>query len=526
MKGKFFKNLQTKVLFLTLMFIAIYYCFYNLGSRSFFHHDESIHANVAYDMYLNNNWFTPRFYKQAYYNKPPFKLWLTAISIPVLGDSNFAFRFWDAFAGVGTILIVFIFCLELFNSAVAGFFAGLFLLCSRTYLFNHIVRQGTQDSMLVFLTTIALYFAWKLFKDLKNQESSNKNAILFGIFCGLAVFTKSIAGLISLIIFASLVLWEFRIQIFKREFLKKFLFLITISFLIPLAWYLPSYLFANLDLDNTLEVERLSHGYHNRNEPFLYLENLTRNGVLPSIILCLASILGLYRAISGQQAFRLLLCWAAVPLFLYSIIPSRVLHYLAPAFPAYAIISGALIAEIFKLAFQSHKINKVYRIILATIFIYFSYLTFFQLRINYKLVARASKTGGTEKVIRALKSLDQKVLIYQEKDNDTWLAKNLGDIFYLSLLGKNKEFVVGTEQLSQKLKANSQINFAAILSRTNLSQDLDKYQINLECRKFFMKNNPKTGKPIFGYIAYDLNYLQNTSFKFSIEQLKKCENKA
>ncbi len=52
-----------------------------------------------------------------YYNKPPLKIWLSALTISLFGDSEFVLRIWDAVFGLLTFIMVYFLGRVLFSSS-------------------------------------------------------------------------------------------------------------------------------------------------------------------------------------------------------------------------------------------------------------------------------------------------------------------------------------------------------------------------------------------------------------------------
>lgn len=191
--------LQDKKALMSVLFvflIASYFCLWRIGVPVMDHHDETIHANVVLSMYETSDFFHPVLGGAHYLNKPPFKMWLSTASLYLFGVSEFSFRFIDGVAGIGTVLLTYFFSLYLFRSYLSALLAALLLCSSKAFLFNHMVRQGTQDSMLVFLSTCAMFLLWRLHEKWTTDYNRPliKESILAGATIGLAVLTKSVAG--------------------------------------------------------------------------------------------------------------------------------------------------------------------------------------------------------------------------------------------------------------------------------------------------------------------------------------------
>lgn len=152
---------------------------------------------------------------------PPLAKEFMALSILVFGDTSFAWRFFSALFGFGTIIMIYLITLNLFKNRkvaiIASFVAsldGLLLVMSRIAM---------NDSYFLFFSLLAIYLFIK-----------NKN-LLMGVALGLSIASKwtgffTIAIILILFLYNSLRLKKINPR-----------FLISI-FIIPLIVYLGSYI--------------------------------------------------------------------------------------------------------------------------------------------------------------------------------------------------------------------------------------------------------------------------------------------
>ena len=167
--------------------------------------DESVFANSSMTMALRGHWLTPRFLGRIYLLKPPMQLWLSALSMKLLGISLFALRLPMLLAGALGVTLLYWWCRGS-TSAVAGVAAALLLVSDPMW---HIFsRLCYTDLLLAFFTTGALFF---VYRDPRLERRSS--VVGFAVFTAAAIMTKNVAGaipILTLLVFAALIRREQR----------------------------------------------------------------------------------------------------------------------------------------------------------------------------------------------------------------------------------------------------------------------------------------------------------------------------
>src|SRR5271170_6306127 len=85
--------------------------------------DESLFANSSITMVIEGHWLTPKFLGRIYLLKPPLQLWLSALSMKLLGISLLALRLPMLLAGALGALLLYI-----WGRGGAGLVAALLLI--------------------------------------------------------------------------------------------------------------------------------------------------------------------------------------------------------------------------------------------------------------------------------------------------------------------------------------------------------------------------------------------------------------
>jgi 4-amino-4-deoxy-L-arabinose transferase-like glycosyltransferase len=176
-----------------LLVIASLLLFWDLGRDELGSADEAIHAQVSREMARDGHWLYPTYRGVPYLEKPPLKLWLTAATFLLLGDSEWTARLWSALFSLGTIGVIFRLGRSLANEGV-GFWSAIVLMTTHEFLFNHCSRTGELDSALLFFFAATVFAFWKL------RVTSNPvylYAAAFSLACGF--LTKGHIALVPLL---------------------------------------------------------------------------------------------------------------------------------------------------------------------------------------------------------------------------------------------------------------------------------------------------------------------------------------
>lgn len=172
--------------------------FFHLGSSKLDSWDEAIYAQAAKEMVRSGDWITPHWNDQAFFQKPPLLIWITALLFKVFGVSETAARAVSALSGVGVVLLTLLQARRFFDELPAVVAAVALLVSAPLFQF---ARTGTMDVLLTFFILLAVY-AYVRTRD------SPRWWPLAGISCGLAVMTKGAAALPLLVALLFATVWD------------------------------------------------------------------------------------------------------------------------------------------------------------------------------------------------------------------------------------------------------------------------------------------------------------------------------
>ena len=156
--------------------------------------DEATYSRVALEMLATGDWLTPKLQERLFLYKPPLLYWLSAASAGALGPSRLSLRLPSLLAGALACALLFVWCSETAGMLV-GAIAGLLMLANSAW--QTMSRINTMDALLSFWILLALYL---LARDPRLERRAS--VVGFGAATAAAIMTKSVAGLVPLIVLA------------------------------------------------------------------------------------------------------------------------------------------------------------------------------------------------------------------------------------------------------------------------------------------------------------------------------------
>ncbi len=365
----------------------------NLIGHDLWEPDELRCAEVTREMIVDGHWIVPHLEGEVYPDKPPLFFWLIAVSSYCFGGLNtFAIRLPAALAGIGGILIVFLFGKRLQSSEFGvrsseyrwtGLIASLILAAMPCYFAMSIAAR--MDILLTFFVSAALYCFY-----LAYSNNSGWFYLLFYFLMGMGTLTKGPIGLLIpflTVLSYLLVIGEWK-KILQLRLASGFLvFAATVA-----AWLVPAVILGGRDYAYQIlfhqNVDRYIGGWNHANSVAYYFK------VLPVILMpwtpLLPAVFGMWisewrmRNNSAHQggrpqasAFRishsaLPMMWLITTFVFLSCSGSRGRIYLLPVLPAVALsIASLLEAFIQKSGVRSQKsgLTRISYLIIPTLLI-------------------------------------------------------------------------------------------------------------------------------------------------------------
>ena len=333
------------LILLAVVFIAVW--FGNLDYRKLTRPDEGRYAEIAREMVATGDWVTPRLNGIKYFEKPPLQYWATAAAYRVFGEHEWTARWWPAVTGLGTILLVFLAGRRLFGPA-AGWCSALVLASCVAHV--GLGHMNTLDMGLTFFMTGTL-LAFLLAQQAGASAAERRNWSLAAWACAaLAVLSKGLIGIVLPgAMLAAYVLLQRDFSLLRglqwRGGLSLFL-------IIAAPWFVLVQ-HANPEFARFFFVhehfERFLTEGHLRVQPWWYFFPMLAAGMLPWLTLLPQALIRGWRIHPSPAAFhpaRFLLIWAVVVFAFFSASGSKLPSYILPVFPALALLTGLVLAEI------------------------------------------------------------------------------------------------------------------------------------------------------------------------------------
>ncbi|MDY7560647.1 glycosyltransferase family 39 protein [Pseudomonas sp. 10B1] len=321
--------------------------FVGLGNHQLQGSAEPRVAGIAMEMYLDNDWVTPKLNGEPFLEKPPLSLWLDAGAIKVFGANTWSVRLASALAGLLSILVLYGALRKLGRPVMISAGAAVLLATMGSYWSN--VRQVGEDSLLSLGVTLALL---GFFLANRHWTSQRRHSIarwsMFALGIVVATLSKGVLGLAlpGAVIFAFLVAQSL---IDKRFVLADWVWpaCVTLVALVPLAVWL-GFLYqagGSSAINEVLwanSVGRFGGGFSAAGhfEPFYYYLAKLPQSFLPWNILV---YVGLWHFCKKMRASPYLLffgLWLLAQFTLLTLASSKRMVYLMSLTPAAAVIAA------------------------------------------------------------------------------------------------------------------------------------------------------------------------------------------
>jgi 4-amino-4-deoxy-L-arabinose transferase-like glycosyltransferase len=302
-----------------------------LGHKPLTNWDEGIYAEISREM-LSLGPLVPHWNYQPWFEKPPLMFWITAAFFKIFGVTDFWARAGSAFSGVAIVALLHSW-LARRNDILAAWFSTLILLS--TFGFLHVCRAGEMDVLLSLGCCIALC-------GLTSIQDRNPNGwYLFWAGLAIALMTKGAACIVLIIaalLFAKLERWN-STRFGRSCWLGLSLFLIAV-----LPWHLYMiHRFGSSFLTEYLGFHVLSRATHQIEE------HITHWWYYLWVLLISAAPFALLFPFATVDSFRRreLRAWAIFALVVigfFTVVQTRLPHYIAPAYPALALLTSVFLA--------------------------------------------------------------------------------------------------------------------------------------------------------------------------------------
>lgn len=332
-----------------------------LGNVHLFDWDEINFAESAREMIASGNYFSVQINFTRFTEKPPLFFWMQVLSMKLFGVNEFSARFPNAICGIITLVVIFRIGKKIFNEQFARIWVMIYLGTFVTLLY---FKSGIIDPWFNLFIFLAIYHFYSLTTSI--QVNRLKQAVLTGVFLGLAVLTKGpVAILIALLTYVVfVVLNRFRFFINGKEFMIVFVATLIVCF----AWFGvdliqngPSFLIEFLQRQIAIfSTNDADHG-----EPFFYHWWVLLLGCFPASVFFMK---GMFVQVerNEQKIFKqwmVILFW--ITLILFSIVKTKIVHYSSLCWFPLTAVASMYLSDIFNN--KVRRMHVVFKLLIGVI---------------------------------------------------------------------------------------------------------------------------------------------------------------
>lgn len=303
--------------------------------------DETRYLSVAWEMWLRGDFLVPYLNGHAYSHKPPILFWLFESGWGMFGVNGWWPRLVGPFCALLNLLLTRQLATKLWpNQPQTALYAPWILMATLLWtLFATSTMFDTLLSCWVLLGMLGLLEAY--------QSSTLKGWSYFGLAVGLGILSKGPVIFLHLLPSALLVfIWRKPSSRFNKYWYAYLLLAILSGVAIALTWALPAASaggekYANAILWHQTADRTVGTKIHARAFYWylIFLPLLIFPWVIwPRFWQNLRRI-----KITDDSGLKFCLIWLFATFLLFSIVPSKQLHYLIPILPAFALICARLI---------------------------------------------------------------------------------------------------------------------------------------------------------------------------------------
>ncbi len=203
--------------------------------------DENIYAEASRQMLLRGDYLNVYVNDYPFAEKPPFFLWLQALSFHIFGINEFAARFPSAVVGILSVWFCSFFGRKIRSYQFGMLWAVIYL---TSFLPAFFARSGVIDHTFNFLIMLAAYslYAYDVnFRETIDSRQRDGGGRTWGLLTiasismGLAVLTKGPVGAVIPLVAFSVYKWFYRYPGLSP---LHFLYCALLSLSVALSWYL------------------------------------------------------------------------------------------------------------------------------------------------------------------------------------------------------------------------------------------------------------------------------------------------
>jgi 4-amino-4-deoxy-L-arabinose transferase len=326
---------------LLIAFFTVLYLFPLMGHPLFIP-DETRYAEIPREMVASGDWIVPRLNGFRYFEKPVMGYWLSAVSLSIFGENDFAVRLPSALSTGLTACLIFFLC-----SSCCSRKSRLPLLT--TFVFITTLGVKAIASIAVLDTPLALFLTAALvmfFLATESKAGSSRERIFLltaGLLAGCAFLTKGfLAFVVPVLAVAPYLLLQRR----WTDLFRMLILPVIAALLVSMPW---AVLINQQEPDfwNYFFWYEHVHRFLSNNaqhaKPYYYFLLVLPVMFMPWTMLLPAALKGFLKNRGKESAVkeRLLIfciCWFLFPFLFFSSSSGKLMTYILPLFPPLVIL--------------------------------------------------------------------------------------------------------------------------------------------------------------------------------------------
>jgi 4-amino-4-deoxy-L-arabinose transferase-like glycosyltransferase len=309
-----------------------------LGHHPLTSWDEGIYAEVSREM-LSSGWLVPHWNAQLWFEKPPLMLWITAVFFRLFGVGEFWARAASAFSGIAIVGLLHGWLAHR-QSRLTAWLSTLLLLGN--FGFQHACRTGQMDVLLSLGCLLALIGLAEV--QVEDRPSGHWGWYLFWGGFAIAIMTK---GAASIVLVFTLLLFPAIQRRIRTHDSKPFMLGLALFLTAVVPWH--AYMIHRYGS----EFLREYLGFHVLRRAVMVISgNITPAWYYLVVLLVSAPLVSLLFPIVIAAAFhrpemkglRVFAIFSLVVIVFFSVVRTRLPHYIVPSYPALAALTAAWLA--------------------------------------------------------------------------------------------------------------------------------------------------------------------------------------
>jgi 4-amino-4-deoxy-L-arabinose transferase len=339
----------------TAIVLAVFLVLYILpiGVRDLMVPDETRYAEIPREMIAGGDWVVPHLDGVRYFEKPVMGYWIHAAAMLIFGQNNFAVRL-PAGLSVGlSALLIFLLTGRAGrgredDDGVPVLAALVFMTCFEIFGVGNTAVLDNLLSFFLTATIAAFFFATEAPPGTTREKGF---LLLAGGACGLAFLTKGfLAVALPILVLPAYLIWQRRYgDLWRMGWLP-----IVTAALVALPWSIMIQLrepdFWHFFFWNE-HVRRFLADTAQHRESFWFFFMAAPGMFMPWTFLIPAAAAGIRGPLSDPsrqgRLMRFSVCWLVLPFLFFSASKGKLLTYILPCFPPFAIIMAIGLSRAF-----------------------------------------------------------------------------------------------------------------------------------------------------------------------------------